>query len=398
MNQQSNSIDCALIKNSYDINLIGNSISHCCKYQQGYEPKKYEMQRVGYKIFDNNPTTIRSRTEIANNIKTVSCIDCWEYESQGQPSWRLIKNQDREQNPKAYDASVAINVQVSSLCNQSCMYCVPILSSTIAQFGQWIDFNNGKLITDFRKPKEINITFSHIIDFVDSLPLTTERLVLSITGGEPFIMNQFEEDIEQIIKAFVVKDKTRHIILQLSTNGNSKEEVLLNFYDRIEKLQREYFVEIEIGLSLENIEERAEYVRQGMKWNNFLNSFNIHKKFARVTIKPTFNVFSVVNIVDFIKLFVSQNIHVAYGTVNQKFFRMNILDESFIPELQRLEEYIIQSGKGFYFRDFSSLKDFIIDDKENAKIFKPAITNLDNIRKTDWTQVFPEYRQWFDQI
>lgn len=398
MNQPTSSIECALITNSYDVSLIDNTISHCCKYRLAHEPNIWEMKKHGYKIFDANNTTVRSRTEIANNIKTQSCRDCWDYESKGQQSWRLIKNQDREQDPAYYDASVQFNIQLSSLCNQSCMYCVPVLSSTIAQFGEWIDFNSGNVMSSYKQSKEILINFSHIIDYIGSLPLNKNRLVLSITGGEPFIMNQFEENIEQVVKAFVTKDKSRRLVLQLSTNGNSKEEVLLNFYDRIAKLQKEHNIRVEIGLSLENLEERAEYVRQGMKWNVFLNSFNIHKKYANVTIKPTFNVFSVVNCTDFIKFFVSQNIEIVYGTVNQSFFRMNILDQSFIPELQRVEEYIIQSGKEYYFREFNVLKDFITNDKPNAEIFKTTITNLDRIRKTDWRLVFPEYQQWYDNI
>jgi organic radical activating enzyme len=398
MNQENNSIECALITNAYDVSLIDNKILHCCKYELAYEPKKIEMQKHGYKIFDNNKATVKARTEIANNIKTASCRDCWDYESKGQRSWRLIKNQDRTADVARYDASVKFNVQLSSLCNQSCMYCFPVLSSTIAQFGEWLDYETGDVIAVNKKTKEIAIEFSHIIDFIDNLPLEKQELILSITGGEPFIMNQFEENIERAIKAFVTKDKNRRLVLQLSTNGNSKEDVLLKFYDKIIPLQKEYKIRLEIGISLENIEERAEYVRQGLEWNVFLNNFNIHKRFANVTIKPTFNVFSVVNAIDFIKFFVSQNIELVYGTVNQKYLRMNILNESFIPELIKVEDYIIQTQKQHLFREFNVLKNFINNDIENAKIFKPSITNLDRIRKTDWTTVFPEYQQWFDNI
>jgi organic radical activating enzyme len=376
MNQENNSIECALITNAYDVSLIDNKILHCCKYELAYEPKKIEMQKHGYKIFDNNKATVKARTEIANNIKTASCRDCWDYESKGQRSWRLIKNQDRTADVARYDASVKFNVQLSSLCNQSCMYCFPVLSSTIAQFGEWLDYETGDVIAVNKKTKEIAIEFSHIIDFIDNLPLEKQELILSITGGEPFIMNQFEENIERAIKAFVTKDKNRRLVLQLSTNGNSKEDVLLKFYDKIIPLQKEYKIRLEIGISLENIEERAEYVRQGLEWNVFLNNFNIHKRFANVTIKPTFNVFSVVNAIDFIKFFVSQNIELVYGTVNQKYLRMNILNESFIPELIKVEDYIIQTQKQHLFREFNVLKNFINNDIENAKIFKPSITCL----------------------
>ena len=389
MNQENNSIECLLLTNAYDINLIDNKISHCCKYELAHTPAKWEMQKYGYKIFDNNKATVKARTEVTNNIKTDSCRDCWDYESKGMQSWRLLKNQ-------YHTGEVEINVQISSLCNQSCLYCMPVLSSSIAQFGEWVGFD-GNLMTP-KPEQEVNINFSHIIEFIDNLPLDKQRLVLSITGGEPFIMNQFEDDIERAIKVFVEKDKSRRLILQLSTNGNSKESVLLNFYERIAKLRRDYWVQIEIGLSVENIEERAEYIRQGMQWDIFLHSVNLHKRFSNVTIKPTFNVFSVVNAVDFIKFFVSQDIEIVYGTVNQEFFRMNILDQSFVSELQKAEDYIIQSEKQNFFKEFNVLKNFISNDVVNAKKFKPAITNLDRIRKTDWTTVFPEYQQWFDNI
>ena len=38
------------------------------------------------------------------------------------------------------------------------------------------------------------------------------------------------------------------------------------------------------------------------------------------------------------------------------------------------------------------------DDNKTAQLFKQAITGIDEVRKTNWRNVFPEYIDWIDSI
>ena len=156
---------------------------------------------------------------------------------------------------------------------------------------------------------------------------------------------------------------------------------------------------VSITTSIENLEERAEYVRGGLVWSNFVDNFNIHNAKADYhNIRLTVNPFSIVNIVDFVKFFSVYNINFDYNYPHQKFFRTEILDHSFLPELVNLEEYIKSNNLGHKFSNdwYNKLKTNIADDKLNARVFRKAITNVDSIRNTNWRKVFPEYIEWFD--
>jgi organic radical activating enzyme len=386
-------IRCSELENSYDVNLITSRVTHCCKYT-GRPLLKEEVKQHSWRILDLNKETVKSRQDLANNIQTENCQDCWDVESVGIKSWRQIHNDLELDSDK-----VKFNVQLSSLCNQSCLYCHNSLSSSIARFEYWVNAETGQreLNTLHKQPQLL--TIEHVIDFVANLPVTKKSIVLGFTGGEPFIVDKFNENIEALVRTYFEKDPSRHMTLVFSSNGNVDIENLSNFYTRLKSLKSQYNLKLSIGLSIENLFERAEYIRQGLSWTNFMSNFDIHYKNAdEVKLKLTVNAFSIVNITDFVKYFKEYNVSFTYGYTQQAFFRSNILDLSFLKEIQRLEEYLKSSNTEHRFPNYQVLYDTITDDQANAKIFKSAITDLDEIRGTNWRLVFPEYQQWFENI
>lgn len=389
-------IECAELKNGYDISLISSRISHCCKYvPKDINPE--EVKQYGWKILDLNSQTVKARSDLANDIRTASCQDCWDMEDSGIKSWRQINNELDGKRMK-------FNIQLGSLCNQSCLYCHNSLSSSIARFDYWVNGQTGlkELNTLYKKPELL--TFDHVIEFIANLPLQQRSIIVGFTGGEPFIVDKFNENIERLISLYFEKDPTRHMTLVFSSNGNVDTENLLNFYDRLRMLKSKYNISLSIGLSVENLFERAEYIRQGLTWANFMANFKIHynnlehTKADELKLKLTLNAFSIVNIADFVAYFKDYKVEFTYGYTLQTFLRTNILDLSFLSEVQRLEDYLKSSNTEFVFPNYQVIYDAITNDTANAKIFKSAITDLDEIRRTNWRTIFPEYQQWFDKI
>lgn len=365
-------------------------MSHCCKFEI-INLNVNEIKELGSNYFTNNSETVKARKELSQGIKTSRCKDCWELEDAGKSSWRTSRQISSDM--------VKLNLQLSSLCNQTCYYCTQTLSSSIARYGSWVRHDTGEIFSWGKEKIDPVINFDHIIQFVDSIPNSIKTLEIGLTGGEPLIIENFNEHVKLMIELFCSKDKHRSIKLAISTNTNVKINNLFYFYEIINELKSKFGIDIQITTSIENIEDRTEYVRGGLVWSNFVDNFNLHNAKADChNIRLTVNPFSIVNIVDFVKFFSSYNIKFDYNYPHQKFFRTEILDHSFLSELTKLEEYVKSNNLDHKFigQWYTKLKFNISDDKLNARIFRKTITNIDSIRNTNWRVVFPEYIEWFD--
>jgi len=384
-------IKCSELTNSYDISLTTGSLSHCCKFKY-ISLDNSEISELKGSYFDLNKETLKARTDLSQGIQTPRCKDCWELEATGNESWRTSHITDT--------STIKLNLQISSLCNQSCFYCSQVLSSSIAKYKQWVHGETGDIFGWSNEKVDLAVNFEYIIQFVANLPENITTLILGLTGGEPFLVENFNDKIKELMSVFCKKSSNRRIELAISTNTNVNLENLKYFYDIINELKTKYNLTIEITSSIENLEERAEYVRGGLVWSNFVENFKLHNANADThNVRMTVNPFTIVKIVDFVKFFSAYDMLLDYNYPYQKFFRIDVLDDSFKSELVELEEYLYLNAlqNKFLGKWFSKLKLNICDDKHNAELFKKAITNIDSIRNTNWRTVFPEYIEWFDK-
>ena len=386
-------IKCNELDNSYDISFIEGHFKHCCKM----EPIKFkdELDELKYKFFDDNKISARAKIDLRHGIRTSVCNECWADESKGILSWRQLHEGPYFKRNKI----IHLNIEIFSQCNHACMYCVPELSSSIRKFNQWIDTKTGDNIKIWPQ-KNININFDHIINFLREKSNYKQHLDLGITGGEPFVnFNWFMNYVEEIITAFCI-DESKSMQLNISTNGNQEVDNIELFYEKINKLKEEHNITVAITSSIENLEERAEYIRYGLKWDNFVDNFKIHHKHADSKyVRMTLNPFSIVNIVDFFKYFLDYNVRIQYNYPFQLFWRINILDDSFLNEIKKLQEFRDKHNKYqlSHYDWIDTLHIQIENNTKQAAIFKNAITNMDKIKNTNWRTVFPEYIEWFDK-
>lgn len=384
-------IKCKSLDNFYDIDLLNSQLIHCCKFKP-IKLNQSELKSLGHNYFDLNSETVKARRDLKNGIQTPACSDCWEHEAQNLTSYRHVSNDDMY-----IDQRLSINLQISSLCNLACFYCTPSLSSSIMKYKTWVHGLTGDVI-ESRSTIDNSITLTHINDFIDNYNPDINKLALSITGGEPFIVENFEQDILMLAETFLSKNEKNYVSIIIATNSAGHSSKIQNFYESIKRHKDAKKIYVEVIISLENLEERAEYVRYGLKWQKFEENFKIHRDNAdRIGVRMTLNAFSIVNMVDFIKYFSQYNIRFFYNYVNQNFYRMNILDERFKSELIKVEDYV-QSNSHINFEGnfIKDLKDHIQNDQANADVFRKAITSIDSIRNTNWRTVFPEYIDWFD--
>ena len=385
-------IICKSLENFYDVNLFSGQISHCCKIEPvNFNPA--EFKKLQHNYFDLNSQTVRARTDLSKGIKTSGCKECWNYEDKNLLSFRQIINDSEIQK------QLAINLQITSLCNLACFYCTAQLSSTIQKYKIWVDEKTGEIINSMITRND-DINLGHINEFIKNSSDHLHEFMLSLTGGEPFLLNNFEEDILILAETFLSKNDKNIARITISTNSSGKKEQILNFYENIKKSKNRNRIRVSIILSLENIEQRAEYVRHGLVWSKFEENFKVHRSNADdISVRMTLNAFSVVNMVDFVKYFANYNVRFIYNYVNQNFYRINILDNRFKSELIKVEDYIKSNNLDDKFENhfYENLTTMIENDVSNANIFRKAITNMDSIKNTNWRTVFPEYINWFDE-
>jgi sulfatase maturation enzyme AslB (radical SAM superfamily) len=145
-----------------------------------------------------------------------------------------------------YQFPVTFDARWDNTCNSTCIYCGPMWSSKWASIKS--DHQN--------KPNNHNKSKIH-----EYFSLNGDRLKsVSMIGGEPLLMKENEVLLETI---------PDHVDIGVITNFSTditKSKVF-------EKLMQRRKVNWHV--SIENVGERYEYVRQGSKWNQLLDNLKI---------------------------------------------------------------------------------------------------------------------------
>ena len=177
-----------------------------------------------------------------------SCIHASKNKISSERDWHNSLNEDFdvELANDEYQFPVIFDARWNNTCNSTCTYCSPFFSS------KWASLLSNKESKPVKDHKDkIKLFFSE----------NSDRLkTVAMVGGEPLLMNE-NADLLDLIPYNVKID----VITNLSTDI-TKSKVL-------EKLLKRRKVNWHI--SLENIGERYEYVRQGSEWQQLLDNLKI---------------------------------------------------------------------------------------------------------------------------
>ena len=185
------------------------------------------------------------------------CRYCINAKSNGLSSerdWHNSHNEDFEIDnaTNEYQYPVIFDARWNNTCNSACIYCGPNLSS------KWASTLNSHE----QKPNHDNKSKIKAF-FLDK----SDRLkTVAMVGGEPLLMKE-NSDLLDSIPSHVKID----IISNFSTDV-TKSKV----FEKLLKRQK-----VNWHISLENIGERYEYVRQGSSWQTVINNLKILGKEVR---------------------------------------------------------------------------------------------------------------------
>jgi molybdenum cofactor biosynthesis enzyme MoaA len=257
---------CSSPFNSLFIDIHGG-VSSCCASTYSFG-NHLNDEDTDIKNILHNSTAEELRKKISSGIVDSYCNNCVSEEKYFGNSQRTHFDNIKI-NTKKFELRT-LDLRWSNLCNFSCIYCDERFSSSWAK-------KKGLGLA-----KENVTSQSSIFNLIEENVDTIEKIMLA--GGEPLLQMQNDK-----LLSIVKKDTSITIITNLG--------IELEKSNIFKKLQD--FDNILWAVSMENIEEQFEYVRQGGNWDRMVYNLNLIKNGNP---KHKMNFLSVMNILSLSQL------------------------------------------------------------------------------------------------
>jgi len=272
-----------------------------------------------------------------------------------------------------------------------CFYCGSIFSS------KWEAFNKkvSKKVSPIPKINKPENLLNSLIDNISKV----EQIYLS--GGEPSIM----EESYTMLEAIIDMDLSKNIKLLLNSNMSNVTYRGKNFWDILSK-----FKEVELAASIDEIEQRAEWIRYGEKWPNIVETNDYVKQYPNISVQysPVVSMFNFHRLPEIIthwqnKGWITKNFHNVYlaepghGT-SSDYRYMPMKWKQHVKEVMEcfLEETQMHIKNRFLFDTATSLIKTMIEFNDEIKIRENITCVMDDIkrhdvyRKVKFIDIFPE--------
>ena len=376
-------------------------------------------------LFNNDKMKQLRLDMIAGKKRPDICDNCYKREDAGFHSARQGANVDFKNELDNLIASThedgyvepvikSWDIRFSNLCNLKCRSCGPMFSNTWAQ-------------EEKKAGAAIDSILIHPIEN-DTDPMenqydNVEKIYFA--GGEPLIMPEHYTVLRGLINKGVAHKV--HIIYNTNmTKLDYNNNDILDLWKQFKK--------VVLGVSIDAVGPRAEYIRHGMKWHVIEENLKKLKQYCRdqgnlfFYFSPTVSLQNIHHMTDMHRYLVENN---CMSNIDAVMF--NILlqplhyDMRGLPDMikdeitDRIDEHIEWcteqgalviptfpegSEHNEYVHDrmnaikeFNTLKDYIQQPIEFDKnSFVDYTEKLDKRRNESFTETFPEYAEWYRTI
>jgi len=243
------------------------------------------VSHENYHNFHNTSSKIEDRILMQNGIwpenrEGIGCQYCKKIEEVGGLSDRNLINNDEvfddyvpkeiKENPKSLITSPTIlEVHFNNLCNQSCVYCNSKYSSLWEAEDRKYK-TNSKLLKEMEDNKKnyplmLEAHWQWLKENLQSLR------TYNILGGEPLYQKEFEENID-----FFIVNSAPLLNIGIFSNLKIEKNKFIKILDKMQKLLEEKkLATITFFCSIDCWGPQAEYIRHGMKLNQWEENFNL---------------------------------------------------------------------------------------------------------------------------
>ena len=338
----------------------------------------------------NSPEFQQIRDNLDNGIRDKNCNKCWEVEDIGGESPRLSELRWFGKTYEKNNKLTLIDLALGNQCNLKCRTCNPTDSSYWIK--EFYDLDLTIRDTDYQKFQKQNIfRIEPDSGFYQSLKSQSLADIeeLHFFGGEPFMIKTTWDILEHAVE----KGYAKNIELSFNTNCTFWDESRIDIF--------KHFRLVGIGLSLDGIGQRFEYMRHPAKWDQVFS--NIEKMLAwreqdrqRRTLlthytASSYNVYYVNEVIDFSKkydlpFFINPVYHpnnFAMQHIPRKI--KDQLYQHFKGTIEQDTEYWDEIDKIWNYMDGS------VDDPEQWARFLKDIEFRDPYRGESFPRIFSEY-------
>jgi hypothetical protein len=368
---------------------------HLCCHAE-FQPNTTIVGDHSQKLEDiwNSEVYKKVRLDFLNNKIPNDCITaCYNKEKQGSISNRQQVNS--RFNKKAYlqdktniDGSIDskptyLDIRFGNLCNFKCRMCGPDASTS------WY--------TDSIEPRNSVIDYFSDNDiFWKDIPKFLPQLEeVYFAGGEPFIQDGHYKMLNLLIDSGYAKNINISYNTNLSYSKFKKHDL---------KTLWANFNKVSVWPSVEGYGRRAEYSRKGLSWSNFEKHVSLFKDNI-TTISSVINIYSITSMPALI-LWCKHNNFNFFGTtlISPTELKVTCLPKQAKQDIITLyKKFIIEYKAILTVNDLDQIKTWLLfmsseDTSYLLPTFKAEQERLDILRKESFTNIFPEFATWYNNI
>lgn len=272
----------------------------CCQESHRVaKASEYNIATTTIKEWFNSQPVQEFRAAVLGDLPYSACSKCYQEEAHGGRSRRIRSNLKSAIFEQAFDDSfkqspgrphfkigatqtqpIDIHVDLGNYCNLACKMCYSEASSRIAQQEvKWGKIESGKYLLDWTRDDAVWESFKQ--QLLDIPGLNNIHLM----GGETLLSKRFEDLVD-----WFTNHQRFDIAFSFVTNGTVYRA------DLVEKLAK--FRRVGIEVSIETVDDRNAYQRQGTNTAQVLQNIQRYKSVANnssitVTIRPAVSILTI---------------------------------------------------------------------------------------------------------
>ena len=261
---EDNKLYCVNAFHSMSVN-SGGTCKSCCMAEGGSDWNKRVNVTPLEEIF-NDKYFVEIRESLSKGIKHPACKKCWEEEDAGRESKRIRDNKRIVFQP--HDKIKSIELNLGNTCNIQCRTCHPYSSSKWLKEYYEVNKVQKPLNIYLKEAKVYNDCWeddSLLWSELDKIGKDLERI--DFYGGEPFLIKQQWK----FVKKCVEQGWSKNQIIHYNTNGTIWNDNDVELFNN--------FKTVEVGFSIDGIEDKFEFMRYLAKWEVVLENLEKAKKF-----------------------------------------------------------------------------------------------------------------------
>lgn len=370
----------------------------CCKIKNNKTNKNiksnYNAKDTSINEWWNSEYLHKLRKQFLNGEKPNECYRCWQDESKGIKSHRILTNREYKvlwttNEHKKYltilnyndlENPIDYSIHASNLCNLKCIMCSGRFSSKLMT-------ENHNLGYELElKQKNYQWTNEEQIEILNEVYSNNIKWI-NLMGGEPLINSNIITFLEKLVD----NNKSKSISLHLTTNTTTCNQKILNLLKKFKKVR--------IVMSIDGIEKCNDYLRYPSNWKYINENVNQFKTLKNVNL----NINCVVQNLNILHLSKILN----YANEKKIYIRFSLLDSPNYLHISNLPKNVlkkclkniesIDKKQLIHSENFLEIKEIlkksIATYKKNKDLYETFINTIikrDNYRKINIKDYIPE--------